>query len=110
MFTWPCLIQISFSFCLKTFRSNEAGGSQKRKKETQTGTKWSFLLALSHLRERESLTVADRVQSDCFGDLLLEVWCAGLPADFGLEQRVDKRGFPQTALTYGHVNKGFKTM
>ena len=46
--------------------------------------------------------MADCLQFDCFGDLLFIVWCAGLPADFGLEESVDQCGLAQTTLTCRH--------
>ena len=49
--------------------------------------------------------MADGVQFDCFGDLLFVVGRARLPAHFGLEQRVDERRLPQTALTCTHTHK-----
>ena len=47
--------------------------------------------------------MADCMQFNCFGDLLVVAGRAGLPADFGLEQSVDQRGLPQTTLTCRHT-------
>lgn len=43
--------------------------------------------------------MADRLQVDGLGDLLLVIGSAGLAADLGFKQRVHQRGFSQAALT-----------